>query len=124
MFVSQETEYSKKIKADSKALEEANRFTDQDGREMEKKIRTMNEKRQKMSRTVNKKAQNTVDQDEKQVRRHTIKYILVCNCILILVFRTSKKKGDCGNWQAKDSGDDRKPGQAEERNVEPGLEAS
>lgn len=68
-FVLQEAEYSKKIKADSKALDEANRFSDQDGHEMEKKIRNMNEKRQKMSRTVNKKAQNTVEQDEKQVRQ-------------------------------------------------------
>lgn len=78
IFVLQEAEYSKKIQADPKALEEAKKLSEQDGREMEKKIRNMSEKRQKMSRTVNKKAQNTVDQDEKQVRLPTVRLIWVC----------------------------------------------
>lgn len=63
----QEVEYAKKTKADQKSLDEAKQLSEQQGQEMEKRIRTMNEKRQKMSRSVNKKAQNMVDQEEKQV---------------------------------------------------------
>lgn len=71
--VAREKEYSKRCKND-KTLEEAAALSDIDGRELEKRIRNGQEKRNKMSRTVNAKAQSMYDVEEKQVNK--LKYFI------------------------------------------------
>lgn len=61
-----EKEYSKKCK-DENALKEADALSDQEGRDLEKRIRQSQERRNILSRTVNSKAQSMYEHHEKQV---------------------------------------------------------
>lgn len=62
--ISKEKEYSKKTK-DQNALKEAESLSDQQGRELERRIKHSEERRNALSRIVNPKAQTMYDQHEK-----------------------------------------------------------
>ncbi|KAF5292378.1 hypothetical protein FQA39_LY03412 [Lamprigera yunnana] len=61
-----ETEYGKRIKRDDKNLKDAETLSDQEAKDLEKRIRGAQEKRAKLSRTVNTKAQSLFEHEEKQ----------------------------------------------------------
>lgn len=66
LHAAKEKEYSKKC-ADENALKEAQALSDQEGHELEKRIRHSQERRNVLSRTVNSEAQSMYDYHEKRV---------------------------------------------------------
>lgn len=90
--VIREKEYSKKCKND-KTLEEAAALSDIEARELEKRIRNGQEKRNKLSRTVNAKAQSMYDVEEKQVKQ--LECFFVVSLLYLTNFSTTKYYNEC-----------------------------
>uniref|UniRef100_A0A1Y1M3E5 Structural maintenance of chromosomes protein n=1 Tax=Photinus pyralis TaxID=7054 RepID=A0A1Y1M3E5_PHOPY len=61
-----EAEYKKKTKKDDKNQKDAEELTDKNAGDLEKRIRAAQDKRVKLSRTVNAKAQSLFEHEEKQ----------------------------------------------------------
>ncbi|KAJ8984302.1 hypothetical protein NQ317_012272 [Molorchus minor] len=61
-----EQEYAKKIKPDNVYLEKAEQLSHKEGLDLERRIKIAQEKKQKLGRTVNAKAQSMFEQEEKQ----------------------------------------------------------
>lgn len=66
MHSAKEKEYSKKCKNEN-VLKEAQALSDAEGRELEKRIRHSQDRRNALSRVVNSKAQTMYEHHEKQV---------------------------------------------------------
>lgn len=65
----QVADFAKKVKEDDKNLKDAQELSSAEATDLEKRIRNAQEKRVKLKRTVNAKAQSMYDYEEKKVSR-------------------------------------------------------
>lgn len=79
-------------------MKKAEELTHKEGLELEARIKSCQEKRNKLGRTVNTKAQSMFEQEEKQVWNCAYSKLFFSS-IYFSVQRFTKKRKNCWVWQ-------------------------
>lgn len=83
MHSAKEKEYSKKCKNEN-VLKEAQALSDAEGRELEKRIRHSQDRRNALSRVVNSKAQTMYEHHEKQVSVNFVLFLWLFTLLFLV----------------------------------------